>query len=52
MPRGADAYASALRGSTTTNLTADEIHATGLREVARIEGEMDTLLRELGYVDG
>jgi uncharacterized protein (DUF885 family) len=52
LPRGANAYASALRGNTTTNLTADEIHATGLREVARIEGEMDKLLRELGYVDG
>ncbi|MEP7308807.1 MAG: DUF885 domain-containing protein [Acidobacteriota bacterium] len=52
LPRGADAYASALQGHTTTNLTADEIHATGLREVARIEGEMDKLLRELGYVEG
>jgi uncharacterized protein (DUF885 family) len=52
LPRGADAYASALRGNTTTSLTADEIHAIGLREVARIEGEMDKLLRELGYIDG
>jgi uncharacterized protein (DUF885 family) len=52
LPRGADAYASALRGNTTTNLTADDIHATGLREVARIESEMDKLLRELGYADG
>jgi uncharacterized protein (DUF885 family) len=52
LPRGAEAYASALRGNTTTNLTADEIHATGLREVARIEGDMDKLLRELGYVEG
>jgi uncharacterized protein (DUF885 family) len=52
LPHGAEAYASALQGNTTTNLTADQIHATGLREVTRIEGEMDTLLRELGYVDG
>ena len=52
LPRGANAYASALLGNTTTKLTADEIHATGLREVVRIEGEMDKLLRELGYVDG
>ena len=52
LPRGANAYASALQGQTTTNLTADQIHATGLREVARIEGEMDKLLRQLGDVDG
>jgi uncharacterized protein (DUF885 family) len=52
LPRGAAAYAAALKGNTTTNLTADEIHAIGLREVARIEGEMDTRLRELGHVDG
>ena len=50
---GGDAlYAQRLRAFTTTDLTAAEIHATGLREVARIEAEMDTLLRGLGYVDG
>lgn len=52
LPRGAEAYAVALHGSTTTNLTAEEIHAIGLREVARLEGEMDKLLRGLGYTEG
>ena len=52
LPRGAEAYASALRGSTTTNLTSAEIHAIGLSEVTRIEGQMDKLLRDLGYAEG
>ena len=39
-PRRA-AYARALAASRTTSLTADEIHTIGLREVARIEAEMD-----------
>lgn len=51
-PRGAEQYAHALQTFTTTSLTAEEIHAIGLREVARIEGEMDAILRELGYADG
>jgi uncharacterized protein (DUF885 family) len=52
MPRGDAFYAQALRTFTTTSLTADEIHAIGLREVARLEGEMDTILRQLGYTSG
>jgi uncharacterized protein (DUF885 family) len=50
--RGAALYAERLRHFTTTNLTAAEIHAIGLAEVARIEAEMDTLFRTLGYADG
>jgi len=49
---GADAYAFNLRRFTTTNLSANEIHQIGLREVARIEKEMDTILRRLGRMDG
>jgi uncharacterized protein (DUF885 family) len=52
LPRGDEFYARALRTFTTTTLTADEIHAIGLREVARIEGEMDAILRQLGYARG
>lgn len=51
-PDGLPAYAAALRTNTTTNLSAEEIHAIGLREVARIEQQMDVLLRKLGYTDG
>ncbi len=51
--KGGDAaYAYFLRKYTTTNLTAEEIHAIGLREVTRIEGEMDSILRQLGYTQG
>jgi uncharacterized protein (DUF885 family) len=49
---GAEAYAYALRRFTTTNLTADEIHQIGLREVDRIEKEMDAALRRLGRTEG
>ena len=52
LPRGDAFYARALRTFTTTALTADEIHAIGLKEVARIEGEMDAILRQLGYTRG
>jgi uncharacterized protein (DUF885 family) len=52
LPRGAAFYAQALATFTNTRLTADAIHAIGLREVARIEGEMDAILRELGYTAG
>jgi uncharacterized protein (DUF885 family) len=51
-PRGEDAYADALRRSTTTEMSAKEIHQLGLKEVVRIEGEMDKLLRQLGYREG
>ena len=49
LPRGDAFYARALETFTTTSLTPDEIHAIGLREVARLEGEMDVILRQLGY---
>jgi uncharacterized protein (DUF885 family) len=49
---GAEAYAYFLRRYTTTNLTADQIHEIGLREVERIEKEMDTILRRLGRTEG
>lgn len=51
-PGGADAYAYALGRFTTTELTAEEIHQIGLREVARIEGEMDAIFRKLGRTEG
>ena len=45
-------YSQALNTNTTTTLSADEIHAIGLREVARIEAAMDVILKQLGYPDG
>jgi uncharacterized protein (DUF885 family) len=52
LPDGAAAYASRLRTYTSTTLTADQIHRTGLEKVAQLEGAMDKLLRELGYNEG
>lgn len=49
---GAEIYAYSLRRSTTTSMTAQEIHDLGLREVERIEGEMDRILRSLGRTEG
>ena len=52
LPRGSEYYATQLASYTNTRMTADEIHQLGLREVARIEGEMDALLEQLGYANG
>ena len=52
LPRGDAYYARALETFTTTRLTPDEIHAIGLKEVARLEAEMDVILKQLGYADG
>ena len=49
---GAAVYAYKLKQFTTTNMTAAEIHDLGLREVRRIEGDMDAILRKLGRTDG
>lgn len=50
---GGDAYYDAmLRWNTSTDLGADEIHRLGLEEVARIEAEMNALLRSQGYTEG
>lgn len=49
LPDGDAYYAHRLRSSTTTDLTADEIHQLGLREVERIEGELRTLVAQQGY---
>ncbi|WP_197076427.1 DUF885 domain-containing protein [Luteimonas sp. FCS-9] len=50
-PDGEQAYAYQLRRFTSTDLDARQIHEIGLREVARIEGEMDAILRSLGRDD-
>ncbi len=49
LPDGPAFYAERLANSTTTNMTADEIHELGLREVERIKGEMETLERQVGF---
>ncbi len=52
LPDGAAYYAWAVRQHTTTDMAPEEVHALGLGEVARIEGEMDTVLRAQGLTEG
>lgn len=42
-------YNARLRLSTTTDLTADQIHQIGLQEVERIHGEMQTIMTQVGF---
>lgn len=49
LPNGNVAYEQLLKFFTTTNYTADEIHAKGLAEVSRIQGEIMTILSAQGY---
>ncbi|MBK9516262.1 MAG: DUF885 family protein [Anaeromyxobacter sp.] len=51
LPDGAARYAFRAKESTTTPLTPDEIHELGLREVARIEGEMRAVATKAGFAD-
>jgi uncharacterized protein (DUF885 family) len=51
LPDGAERYAFQARNMTTTNMAPEEIHQLGLREVARIEGEMLQIAKKLGYSD-
>jgi uncharacterized protein (DUF885 family) len=51
LPDGAARYAAAVKSSTTTDLTPEEIHQIGLREVARIEKEMMEIATRLGFKD-
>jgi len=44
-------YQATLRRFTTTDLTAAQIHAIGLKEVDRITGEMAALAKANGYAD-
>jgi len=51
-PGGADWYQERVRWFTTTELTADEVHEIGLKEVARIRGEMQKVIERVGFKGG
>jgi uncharacterized protein (DUF885 family) len=51
-PHGEDFYRWALKASTTTNMTPDEVHEMGLDEVKLLHARMDEILKELGYSQG
>jgi uncharacterized protein (DUF885 family) len=52
LPDGDAAYVQALAANTTTTLGPDAVHELGLAQVARLEAEMERVLRGLGHHDG
>jgi uncharacterized protein (DUF885 family) len=52
LPGGEALYAAMIRHMTDSNLSADDVHLTGLDEVDRITREMDEILRAEGYTEG
>ncbi|MCC6560701.1 MAG: DUF885 domain-containing protein [Xanthomonadales bacterium] len=52
LPQGPEFYAWAVRMHTTTDMSPADVHALGLAEVARIEAEMDAILRGEGLLEG
>lgn len=49
LPDGAAYYNDRLKGSTTTSLTADQIHDIGLQQVAAIRQEMEAIKKQVGF---
>lgn len=48
-PEGKAFFNNALKRTTTTDLTADEIHEIGLSEVTRIHNEMRKIMKQVGF---
>ncbi|HUL70626.1 MAG TPA: DUF885 domain-containing protein [Gemmatimonadales bacterium] len=51
-PHGEEFYRWALKASTTTTMSPDEVHELGQSEVKRLHGEMDAILKDIGYLQG
>ena len=51
-PKGEEFYRWALKASTTTTLSPDEIHEMGRSELQRLHAQMDAILKEVGYTPG
>ena len=49
LPQGETFYADRLQNSTTTDLSADQVHQIGLQQVARIHGEMERIKARVGF---
>ncbi|MBW2962481.1 DUF885 domain-containing protein [Mesonia aestuariivivens] len=48
-PKGKEYYQNRLNRYTTTNYSADKIHAIGLEEVARIHNEMKAIMQQVNF---
>jgi len=51
LPDGAARYRFTIRRITTTDLTPDQIHELGLRQIAETESQMLTVAHKLGFND-
>jgi uncharacterized protein (DUF885 family) len=51
-PNGDEFYRWALRASTTTGMTPDEVHEMGQRELKELHAQMDTILKSIGFTTG
>ncbi|WP_313167568.1 DUF885 domain-containing protein [Massilia oculi] len=49
LPNGAEWYKARVAAMTTTDMTPEQIHAIGLKEVARIQGEYGKIGPKMGY---
>jgi uncharacterized protein (DUF885 family) len=49
LPDGERYYAALVRYFTNLSVTPEQVHATGLAEVARIRGEMADVIRQTGF---
>lgn len=49
MPGGKAYYQSKIVEFTTTDMTPDQIHATGLAEMAKIRAEMHDIMKQVGF---
>jgi uncharacterized protein (DUF885 family) len=51
-PHGEEFYRWALKASTTTTLSPDEVHEMGRSELERLHSRMDAILKQAGYSQG
>jgi len=49
LPQGPSWYAYQARRSTTTDLSPEQIHEIGVKEMARIQGEMERVKAQVGF---
>ena len=52
LPDGGAYYDAAVKASTTTNMTPDEVHTLGRAQVAEISAQLDTMLKAQGLSQG
>lgn len=49
LPDGEAFYENRVRYYTTLNMSSDQVHQLGLKEVKRIRAEMETIINEVGF---